>query len=82
MPKTSSPTAKRVTPTPTASTTPATSQPTHERRLAEHTTPPRPRARVFQSTGLTPGGVHAHEDLGGQGLGRRQVDGSSTSGGP
>jgi hypothetical protein len=50
MPNTRSPTSKRVTPSPSASTVPATSQPT-----VNGGSPMRPpEARVFQSTGLTP----------------------------
>ena len=53
MPKTSSPGRKRVTPMPTSSTTPATSQPI--RHGGSPSTPAMPLPwRVFQSTGFTP----------------------------
>ena len=53
IPNTASPTANRVTPTPTASTVPATSQPTVNGGGPITAAIPWP-ARVFQSTGLTP----------------------------
>src|SRR5882757_9159188 len=53
MPKTSSPTWKRVTPTPTAVTSPQTSQPTVKGGSPKTEHIPRPM-RVLKSTGLTP----------------------------
>ncbi len=50
MPKTSSPGSYRVTPTPTASTTPETSQPSTKGGCPRNP----PVARCFQSVGLTP----------------------------
>src|SRR5690606_41893048 len=53
IPNAASPTAKRVTPRPTASTVPATSQPTVIGGGPSTEAIPAP-ARVFQSTGFTP----------------------------
>jgi hypothetical protein len=70
MPNTRSPTAKRVTPSLTASTTPATSAPTANGGRPRKT----PRARVFQSSGFTPARPHAHEHLGRAGIGPVPLD--------
>src|SRR4051794_9082869 len=81
MPNTASPTAKRVTPTPTASTVPATSHPTVNGGGPITLAIP-PPARVFQSTGLTPAAAtRTRISVGnGSGTGARPI--SSTSGPP
>src|ERR671922_1668671 len=78
MPKTRSPTANRVTPTPSSSTTPATSQPTV--KGGDPSMPP--LERVFQSTGLTPAAANFTRTSVGAGSGRSTVTSSSTSGPP
>src|SRR5689334_17928455 len=81
MPNTMSPTANRVTPAPTASTVPATSQPTVNGGGPITLAMPAP-ARVFQSTGLTPAAAtRTRTSVGsGSGTGARPI--SSTSGPP
>ena len=79
MPNTESPTAKRVTPTPTASTVPATSQPTVNGGGPITVAMP-PPARVFQSTGLTPAAATRTRISVGSGSGTGAWPTSSTSG--
>ena len=81
MPNTESPTAKRVTPTPTASTVPATSQPTVNGGGPITLAMP-PPARVFQSTGLTPAAATRTRISVGNGSGTGARPTSSTSGPP
>ena len=80
MPNTGSPTAKRVTPRPTASTTPVTSQPTVS-GSPNCAAAPLP-ARVFQSTGFTPAASTRTRTSVGSGSGTGRLSTSSTSGPP
>src|SRR5918995_1101489 len=81
MPKTRSPGAKRVTPSPTSSTVPATSQP---RIIGGSPIASRrpPCSRVFQSTGLIPAAVTLTRTSVGIGFGRSTSLTSRTSGPP
>jgi len=81
MPNTSSPGASVVTPLPTASTTPATSQPTTNGGSPSTADTPLPD-RVFQSTGLTPAATTRTSTSVGRGSGRGRSTSSSTSGPP
>src|SRR4051794_12425274 len=81
MPNTASPTAKRVTPTPTASTVPATSHPTVNGGGPITLAIP-PPARVFQSTGLTPAAATRTRISVGNGSGTGAPPIPSTSGPP
>ena len=73
MPKTSSPTEKRVTPTPTCVDHAGHVPAQHDRRLELHDAAGAAGARLPVHR-VDARGLHAHEHLGGDGLGRRQVD--------
>ena len=81
MPYTGSPTANRVTPGPTASTMPATSQPTVNGGRPKTGAIPPPE-RVFQSTGFTPAAITRTRTSVGSGSGTGSSSSPSTSGPP
>src|SRR5690606_4148767 len=84
IPNTSSPGWKRVTPNPTASTTPETSQPRMNGVASETVEPSSmaPLVRTFQSTGLTPAACTRTSTSVGPGSGRTTSVRRSTSGPP
>jgi hypothetical protein len=81
MPNTGSPGASLVTPSPTSSTTPATSQPTVNGGSPSTRAMPLP-ARVFQSTGFTPAARTRTSTSVGSGVGAGASPSSNTSGPP
>ncbi len=81
MPSTASPGSSVVTPTPTSSTTPATSQPSVKGGSPSTPAMPLP-ARVFQSTGLTPAARTRTSTSVGSGAGTGASPSSRTSGPP